>query len=679
MARSSSQLPAEIVNRAEFLKQELQRHNQLYYNQAAPEVPDAEYDRLFRELQDLEKQYPTLDRTDSPTQRVGGEAIDAFNQVAHSVPMLSLDNAFNQQELAAFHKRISDRLDVAHLDYCAEPKFDGLAVSLLYERGLLLRGATRGDGQVGEDITHNVKTIHSVPLKLSGDPLPKRIEVRGEIFMPKHSFQKLNERQQALGQKLFANPRNAAAGSLRQLDAKITAQRGLVFRAYGIGEISEWSLPQTQFELLQQLQTWGVQVTSLVQTVSDVSGCQAYYDKMQQQRDTLEFEVDGVVFKVNQRELQQELGTVSRAPRWAIAYKFPPEEEMTIVEAIEVQVGRTGALTPVARLKPAHVGGVMVTNATLHNQDEIDRKDVRVGDTVIIRRAGDVIPEVVSVIINRRPKQTRKFHLPEYCPECGSIARREPDQAVVRCTGQLICPAQLKQGIKHFVSRTAMDIDGMGSKLVDQLVENELIHTAADIYSLTREQLVALERMGDKSADNLLASIDASKETTLGRFLFALGIREVGEATAHTLANQFTSLSALRAADLDSLLAVPDVGPVVADNIMRFFQENHNQQVIDRLLAAGIHWPEIAQKKSIQENPFKDKTIVLTGTLSELTRSEAKQRLQAAGAKVTSSVSAKTDFVVAGDNAGSKLSKAEELGVAVIDEETLLQWLSIDE
>ncbi len=675
MARSPSQLPADIVKRAAYLKQELLRHNQLYYVQAAPEVPDAEYDRLFRELQELEAQYPALDRSDSPTQRVGGEAINAFNQVAHSVPMLSLDNAFNREELEAFHKRIGDRIGVSQIEYCAEPKFDGLAVSLLYEQGRLIRGATRGDGQVGEEITHNVKTIHSIPLKLHGDSLPERIEVRGEIFMPKRSFQLLNERQQERGEKLFANPRNAAAGSLRQLDPKITAQRGLVFSAYGIGEISAWQLPETQFELLQQLNAWGTQVNPLVQAVSDVSGCQAYYERMQQQRDKLEFEVDGVVFKVNQRALQQQLGTVSRAPRWAIAYKFPPEEELTVVEAIEVQVGRTGALTPVARLQPVHVGGVTVTNATLHNQDEIDRKDVRVGDTVIIRRAGDVIPEVVSVILNKRPGQTHKFHLPSHCPECGSIARREPEQAVVRCTGQLICPAQLKQGIKHFVSRTAMDIDGMGTKLVDQLVDSELIHTAADIYFLTLEQLSSLARMGEKSANNLLAAIESSKETTLGRFLFALGIREVGEATAHTLANHFASLPALQQADLESLLAVPDVGPVVADHIKQFFQEPHNQQVIEKLLAAGIHWPEVTQKQIIQENPFNNKTVVLTGTLNALSRQEAKQRLQAAGAKVTGSVSAKTDFVVAGENAGSKLTKAEELGVTVIDESTMLQWL----
>ena len=675
MARSPSQLPADIVKRAAYLKQELLRHNQLYYVQAAPEVPDAEYDRLFRELQELEAQYPALDRSDSPTQRVGGEAINAFNQVAHSVPMLSLDNAFNREELEAFHKRIGDRIGVSQIEYCAEPKFDGLAVSLLYEQGRLIRGATRGDGQVGEEITHNVKTIHSIPLKLHGDSLPERVEVRGEIFMPKRSFQLLNERQQERGEKLFANPRNAAAGSLRQLDPKITAQRGLVFSAYGIGEISAWQLPETQFELLQQLNAWGTQVNPLVQAVSDVSGCQAYYERMQQQRDKLEFEVDGVVFKVNQRALQQQLGTVSRAPRWAIAYKFPPEEELTVVEAIEVQVGRTGALTPVARLQPVHVGGVTVTNATLHNQDEIDRKDVRVGDTVIIRRAGDVIPEVVSVILNKRPGQTHKFHLPSHCPECGSIARREPEQAVVRCTGQLICPAQLKQGIKHFVSRTAMDIDGMGTKLVDQLVDSELIHTAADIYFLTLEQLSSLARMGEKSANNLLAAIESSKETTLGRFLFALGIREVGEATAHTLANHFASLPALQQADLESLLAVPDVGPVVADHIKQFFQEPHNQQVIEKLLAAGIHWPEVTQKQIIQENPFNNKTVVLTGTLNALSRQEAKQRLQAAGAKVTGSVSAKTDFVVAGENAGSKLTKAEELGVTVIDESTMLQWL----
>ena len=667
-----------VDSRIASLRDTINEYNTQYYVQDAPSVPDAEYDRLFKELKALEAEHPDLITPDSPTQKVGGAPLSAFDQVTHEVPMLSLDNAFDEASLNAFEKRIGDRLkDHKTLTYSCEPKLDGLAVSILYEDGLLVQAATRGDGQVGENITQNVKTIGNVPLRLKGDNIPARIEVRGEVFMPKAGFDKLNERQRAEGGKVFANPRNAAAGSLRQLDSRITAKRPLMFYCYSLGVVTpeDFALAELHSERLKSLGAWGLPLCPEVSVAEGASGCLDYYHQILEKRDALPYDIDGVVFKVDNIELQQTLGFVARAPRWAIAQKFPAQEEITRLIDVEFQVGRTGAITPVARLEPVFVGGVTVSNATLHNQDEIARLGVRIGDYVTIRRAGDVIPQVVAVVENKRPDDTREVSFPQTCPVCDSQVEKLEDEAVARCTGGLVCDAQRKQALKHFASRKAFDVDGLGDKLVDQLVDAELVKSPADFFNLSLGELVGLERMAEKSASNLLTSLEKAKTTTLPRFLYALGIREVGEATAANLANHFYTLDNLYAADIEALKAVSDVGEVVATHVYNFIHEAHNREIIDNLLAAGINWPEIKQGDSA-ELPFDGQTCVLTGTMTAMGRNEAKALLQQLGAKVAGSVSAKTDFLVAGEKAGSKLTKAQDLGVAVWDEEKLLAVLS---
>ncbi|RUO55341.1 NAD-dependent DNA ligase LigA [Pseudidiomarina homiensis] len=664
-----------VVERAQQLRMLITQYNREYYELDEPTVPDAEYDRLFRELQQLESDYPELQSAHSPTQKVGSQPLDAFSQVAHEMPMLSLDNAFDSDEFAAFAQRVAERLDSATaIAYCCEPKLDGAAVSILYEDGKLIRGATRGDGQTGEDITANVRTIRNLPLQLQGD-YPKRLEVRGEVFMPVQAFAEYNEKALARGEKTFANPRNAAAGSLRQLDSRITAQRPLHFYAYSMGVVSaDKELKNSHFERLQQLAAWGLPISGEVQRVTNAEGCEAYYNAIMARREQLRYEIDGIVLKVDNIHQQQDLGFVSRAPRWAIAWKFPAQEEMTVLQGVDFQVGRTGAITPVARLEPVSVGGVTVSNATLHNADEIARLDARIGDTVIIRRAGDVIPQVVSVVKERRPPNTAKIEFPHECPICASHVERAEGEAVARCTGGLICAAQRKEALKHFASRKAMDIDGLGDKLIELLVEREWLKSPADLFKLKARELAMLPRMGDKSAENIVAAIEQSKTTTLPRFLYALGIREVGEATAANLASHFASLEALMAADEEQLEQVNDVGSVVASHIYQFFREPHNQEVIAELLAQGIAWPEV-ERLAESEATLAGNTYVLTGTLTQMTRDEAKQALQARGAKVTGSVSAKTTAVIAGDNAGSKLTKAEQLGVPVLSEDDLVKLL----
>jgi DNA ligase (NAD+) len=667
-------ISTDIKQRARALRDLINNYNYRYYVLDNPEVTDSEYDRLFNELKTLESHYPELLTPDSPTQRVGGQALDKFDQVEHVIPMLSLDNVFDAEEFAAFDKRVRDWLNIdSSPSYAAEPKLDGLAISIRYEQGILVRAATRGDGATGEDVTQNVRTIKSVPLKLLGENVPDVVEIRGEIFMPKAGFEKLNQAQIANGQKTFVNPRNAAAGSLRQLDSKITATRPLEMYCYGIGDLQGMTKPNSHTEAMTQLSAWGCLISPELATLQTVEGCFEYIQQLGQKRDALPYDIDGVVFKVNDTALQSRLGFVSRAPRWAIAYKFPAQEEMTTVEAIEVQVGRTGALTPVARLKPVFVGGVTVSNATLHNEDEIRRKDVRVGDTVIVRRAGDVIPEVVKVVLSRRPDTVTEFVMPATCPICDSDVERALGEAVSRCSGGLFCAAQRKEAIKHFASRKALDIEGLGDKLVEQLVEAGLINDIADIFHLQVDAVAKLERMGEKSAQNLINAIEQSKETKFARFLYALGIREVGEATARSLAMTFQNLEKLYAADFDLLIEIEDVGPIVAKHIETFFKQTHNREVIQRLLAAGVHFPEEIMEQ--QAMPLAGQTIVLTGTLTTLSRSEAKEKLLALGAKVSGSVSAKTHYVVAGSDAGSKLTKAESLGVPVVDEATLIEWL----
>ncbi|MDJ0906978.1 MAG: NAD-dependent DNA ligase LigA [Woeseiaceae bacterium] len=662
------------------LREQIRYHNYRYHALDDPEIPDAEYDRMMRRLQALEREHPELITDDSPTQRVGDAPVETFGTVQHEVPMLSLDNAFGEEELRDFHRRVADRLELEleadELSYAAEPKLDGAAVSLLYEDGRLVRGATRGDGTTGEDITHNVRTIEAIPLRLIGSGYPATLEVRGEVFMPKAGFEAYNEKAAAAGEKTFVNPRNAAAGSLRQLDPQLTAARPLDMYAYSVGRIDGGDLPQTHSEVLERLQNWGLKVCPERRVVSGVEGCLDFYRDIGDKRDGLPYEIDGVVYKVDDLQQQRELGFVSRAPRWAIAHKFPAQEELTTVEGVEFQVGRTGALTPVARLKPVFVGGVTVSNATLHNIDELHRKDVRVGDTVTIRRAGDVIPEVVGVIRSRRPKGTRKVKLPERCPVCDSAVAREGDEAVARCTGGLYCSAQRAEALKHFVSRRAMDIEGLGSKIIEQLVSADRIHTPADIFTLTREEVAEMERMGEKSADNLVAAIEASRTTSLERFLFALGIREVGESTAAALAAYFGKLDLIMSATENELVAVPDVGPIVASRIRSFFGEKHNRDVIQALRDQGVSWDESEPQRSPADGKLSGKTFVLTGTLPNMTRDEAKKKIQAQGGKVTGSVSSKTSFVVYGDKAGSKLSKAQNLGVETIDEAGLDQLLN---
>ena len=660
------------------LRDEINHHNYQYYVLDAPQIPDAEYDQLMRKLEALEKEAPELITADSPTQRVGAKPQAGFDEVVHAVAMLSLDNAFSDEEMRLFDKRLRERLAVDTVTYCAEPKLDGLAVSLRYEDGRLIRAATRGDGRVGEEITQNIRTISSVPLRLIGSSWPRILEVRGEVYMPRAGFEALNRRQLEKGDKPFVNPRNAAAGSLRQLDPRVTATRPLAIYCYGVGEVEGSELPPLQSEILVWLKSWGLRVSPETQQVNGIEACLDYYRQIGAQRDALPYEIDGVVFKVDAIKQQQALGAVARAPRWAIAYKFPAQEAMTRVIDIDVQVGRTGALTPVARLEPVFVGGVTVTNATLHNEDEVQRKDVRSGDMVVVRRAGDVIPEVVSVVVARRPDNAQPFVMPHECPVCGSEVRRVEGEAVSRCSGGLYCPAQRKEAVKHFASRRAMDIEGLGDKLVEQLVEIGWLHSVADLYdrdALPHHKLAGLARMGDKSATNLIAAIEKSKQTTLARFLFALGIREVGEATAQALANHFGSLPAIMKADEAALLQVPDVGPVVVANLLAFFHEPHNREVIASLQRLGVHWPDVAAAVDLPQ-PLAGKTFVLTGTMTTMTRDEAKKKLQALGAKVTSSVSKKTSYVVVGADPGSKRDKAEKLGVTQLDETAFNQLLS---
>jgi DNA ligase (NAD+) len=669
------------VKQIEELREQIRHHNHLYHVLDDPQIPDAEYDRLMRQLQALEKENPDLVTAESPTQRVGDAPMSAFGTVEHRTPMLSLDNAFSEDELQEFHRRALTRLEMEaseSLQYAAEPKLDGAAVSLLYEDGRLVRGATRGDGSTGEDITHNVRTIESIPLKLVGNSYPSLLEVRGEVFMPKAGFEAYNEEARAAGEKTFVNPRNAAAGSLRQLDPKLTAARPLDMYVYIVAEAEGVALPSNHSDVLDLLQEWGLKTCPERRTVDGIRGCLEFYEDIGSKRADLPYEIDGVVYKVDDLSLQRELGFVSRAPRWAIAHKFPAQEELTQVLDIEFQVGRTGALTPVARLEPVFVGGVTVSNATLHNIDELNRKDVRVGDTVIVRRAGDVIPEVVSVITDRRPEKMKRVGLPRKCPVCGSAVTREEGEAVARCTGGLFCAAQRAEALKHFVSRKAMDIDGLGGRMIEQLVSVDRLQTPADIYSLAHDELASMERMGEKSAANLIAAIEKSKSTSLPRFLFALGIREVGEATAASLSSYFGKLEGLIKATEEELVAVEDVGPIVASRIRAFMDEPHNLAVIRQLQESGVAWQESEPQKSPDEGPLSGKTFVLTGTLQAMTRDEAKQRIQSQGGKVTGSVSKKTDFVVFGDKAGSKLTKAQNLGVETLDEAALENLLSSD-
>jgi DNA ligase (NAD+) len=657
----------------------IRHHNHQYHVLDAPEVPDSEYDRLVRDLQLLESDYPELITPDSPTQRVGAEPIGSFGTVEHQLPMLSLDNVFDEAGLREFHRRVTERLEIdTHFDvsYAAEPKFDGAAVSLLYEGGKLKRGATRGDGTTGENITHNVRTIEAVPLRLIGKGYPETLEVRGEVFMPRAGFNAFNQRAVEKGEKTFVNPRNAAAGSLRQLDPRLTAGRPLDIYVYSVGQVAGGKVPDRHSDILDQLQEWGFKVCPERKVVAGIEGCLAYFADLGNRRETLAYDIDGVVYKVNEIGYQQELGFVSRAPRWAIAHKFPAQEELTIVQAVEFQVGRTGAITPVARLEPVFVGGVTVSNATLHNMDELHRKDVRVGDTVIVRRAGDVIPEVVQVVSARRPKHTRLVKAPVTCPICGSQIVREEGEAVVRCSGGLFCPAQRAEALKHFVSRRALDIEGFGSKLIEQLVALGRIKTPADLFSLSREELVELNRMGEKSAENLLESIEKSKQTTLSRFLYALGIREVGEATASSLAAYYGKLEGVMGADEEGLQKVPDVGPVVALRVRSFFTEQQNEELVRRLLESGVSWPESEPAVNSDGGKLSGKTFVLTGTLSSMSRSDAKDQILAAGGKVAGSVSKKTDYLVAGDKAGSKLTKAQNLQITILNEVELEKLLS---
>ncbi|SFC93416.1 DNA ligase (NAD+) [Thiohalospira halophila DSM 15071] len=656
------------------LREAIDYHNYRYYVLDDPEIPDAEYDRLLRELQELEAAHPELVTADSPTQRVGAAPVSELGEVAHEIPMLSLANAFSEEELAAFDERLRRELGVETITYAAEPKLDGLAVSLLYVDGELVRGATRGDGTTGEDVTHNVRTIGAIPLRLRGEDWPRRLEVRGEVYMSHAGFQQLNEDRRAAGEEPFVNPRNAAAGSLRQLDPRITARRPLAFYAYGTGVSEGGEIADSHHESLQRLRDWGLPVSDEVQRAEGMAACIDYFRRMGERRASLAFDVDGVVFKVDDRARRERLGFVARSPRWAIAAKFPPEEELTTLRAVEWQVGRTGALTPVARLDPVFVGGATVTNATLHNEDEIRRKDVRIGDTVTVRRAGDVIPEVVGVVESRRPEGAEAPQRPDHCPVCGSEVVRLEGEAVARCTGGLYCPAQRRAALEHFASRRAMDIDGLGEKVIQQLVERELVRDVADLYHLDAATLEGLDRMAEKSAANLVAALEASRETTLPRFLFALGIREVGEATAAGLARHFGTLERLMAADEEELQQVPDVGPVVAESVATFFRQPHNREVIQHLIDAGVHWQEA--EPDTGPKPLEGLTVVLTGTLAERTRDEAGAALEALGAKVTSSVSKKTDYVVAGEAAGSKREKAEELGITILDDAGLEQLLA---
>jgi DNA ligase (NAD+) len=681
-------ITAELTMRIQQLRKQLNTYSHQYYVLDAPSVPDAEYDRLYRELERIENEHPDIITADSPTQKVGAPALDSFSQVTHERPMLSLDNAMNEDELIDFERKVRGRLkgklaSSVALEFACEPKLDGLAVSILYEEGQLVQAATRGDGSTGENITLNVRTINNVPLSLRGTDFPKRLEVRGEIYIPKAGFEKLNKDAREHDGKVFANPRNAAAGSLRQLDSRITAKRPLEFCAYSIGVVSEeFALPTQHEAILQCIKYWGLKINSDMAVVQGIQACVDYFSEMGRKRDGLDYDIDGIVFKINDLDLQEQLGFVARAPRWAIAAKFPAQEEMTVIESVDFQVGRTGALTPVARLKPVHVAGVIVRNATLHNMDEIGRLGVKIGDTVIIRRAGDVIPQVVSVVIDRRPdgdgiNGTADIVMPTHCPVCDSHVEKIIGEAVSRCSGGLYCGAQRKEAIKHFSSRKALDVDGLGNKLVEQLVDADLISSFDDLFHLNLDDVARLDRMAKKSAQNLLDSLEAAKTTTLGRFLYALGIREVGVTTAQNLADYFGFLERIQQADEATLLVVPDVGEIVAKHILSFFSEEHNQVIIDQLQKVGVNWLE-AEPVSAAENaerPLAGKVYVITGTLNEMGRDDAKQYLQNLGGKVTGSVSAKTDCLLAGEKAGSKLTKAQSLDIEILNEADFIQLL----
>ncbi|HHF3646324.1 TPA: NAD-dependent DNA ligase LigA [Haemophilus influenzae] len=666
-----------IQTQLDNLRKTLRQYEYEYHVLDNPSVPDSEYDRLFHQLKALELEHPEFLTSDSPTQRVGAKPLSGFSQIRHEIPMLSLDNAFSDAEFNAFVKRIEDRLILLPkpLTFCCEPKLDGLAVSILYVNGELTQAATRGDGTTGEDITANIRTIRNVPLQLLTDNPPARLEVRGEVFMPHAGFERLNKYALEHNEKTFANPRNAAAGSLRQLDPNITSKRPLVLNAYGIGIAEGIDLPTTHYDRLQWLKSIGIPVNPEIRLCNGADEVLGFYRDIQNKRSSLGYDIDGTVLKINDIALQNELGFISKAPRWAIAYKFPAQEELTLLNDVEFQVGRTGAITPVAKLEPVFVAGVTVSNATLHNGDEIERLNIAIGDTVVIRRAGDVIPQIIGVLHERRPDNAKPIIFPTNCPMCDSQIIRIEGEAVARCTGGLFCAAQRKEALKHFVSRKAMDIDGVGGKLIEQLVDRELIHTPADLFKLDLTTLTRLERMGAKSAENALNSLENAKSTTLDRFIFALGIREVGEATALNLANHFKTLDALKDANLEELQQVPDVGEVVANRIFIFWREAHNVAVVEDLIAQGVHW-ETVEVKEASENLFKDKTVVLTGTLTQMGRNEAKALLQQLGAKVSGSVSSKTDFVIAGDGAGSKLAKAQELNITVLTEEEFLAQIT---
>ena len=670
-------MAANLIKRINELKKQLNDYSYCYYVLDQPKVPDVEYDRLFLELQQLEAEHPELITQDSPTRRVGSKPINAFKQIHHTIPMLSLDNAFAYDDVLNFDHRIHERLKIeSEIEYVCEPKIDGIAVSLFYEKGVLTKAATRGDGVVGEDILQNIRTIPSIPLMLRGSDFPQILEIRGEVYMPLAGFEKFNIAANKIGEKTFVNPRNAAAGSLRQLDPKITASRPLDIFCYTVGEVTAGALPTKHSEILLKIKECGLKINPEIKTVIGIERCLDYYQSIGKKRDKLPYEIDGVVYKVNDLQLQNKLGSVSRAPRWAIAHKFPAQEELTKVLNIEFQVGRTGAITPVARLEPIFVGGATVSNATLHNIDEVWRKDVRVGDTVIIRRAGDVIPEVVSIIKERRPHDAKAVTLPRFCPVCGSEIVKVEGEVASRCSGGLYCSAQRKETIKHFASRGALDIKGLGDKLVDQLVDSGLVNNVAELYFLTEEKVAALERCGEKSAQNLLQAIAASKDTTLVRFIYALGIREVGEATAQSLAKHFGDMHKLMQADVNELEVIPDIGPVVATQIITFFRQKHNRELIENLLKAGIHWPKL-EPRVLQ--PLAGQTFVLTGSLELMSREETKEKLLALGAKVSESVSKKTSYVVVGSDPGSKLAKAEKFGIEIIDEKELLEILKIKE
>jgi DNA ligase (NAD+) len=655
------------------LREQIDYHNYRYYVLDDPEITDSAYDRLIRGLEELEHKYPQYQSPQSPTQNVGGTFSKTFSEVAHVIPMRSLGNAFSEDEIFAFDRRVREMLEEnKDIEYIAEPKLDGLAVSLRYEDGWLVQAATRGDGRTGENITQNMRMVLGNSTQLQGDSIPEIFEVRGEVFMARDDFARLNDKQKKGGKKPFVNPRNAAAGSLRQLDPAVTASRPLQIFCYALGEVRGVTVPDTHLQSLEMIEALGLPITDLIQPVSGIQGCLDYYQRILERRADLPFDIDGVVYKVSRMDWQQRLGYTARAPRWAIAHKFPAQEEMTVLESIDIQVGRTGAITPVARLKPVFVGGVTVSNATLHNPAEIKRLDARVGDTVIVRRAGDVIPEIVSVVISSRPEDTAEFEFPVTCPECNSAIVYEGDGVIARCSGGLFCEAQKKQSIKHFASRKAMDIEGLGDKLVDQLVTDKKITDVADLFSLSQQDIAGLDRMAEKSAGNLINAIENSKSTTLARFLYSLGIPLIGETTAETLADNFANLESIISATTERLQTIPDVGPIVAKSLQVFFGQPHNVEVVNRLIDSGIHWPAVQARAPVLENMFTGKTVVLTGALS-MSRSEAKALLQSLGAKVTGSVSAKTDYVIAGEDSGSKAEKAEKLGITVLDENQFME------